>query len=105
MRSFHSTCHGETGTLTRLVRPFAAPVALSLLGSILAVSVAWAASGSFSLFGGATTANGSVKLVSNTSNGPTNDDASGIAYTPSGSLTVNDLGNLSARLAFRTCPK
>jgi hypothetical protein len=84
--------------MKRVVRPFAAPLALSLLGSVLAVSVAWAAAGSFSLFGGATTANGTVKLVSNTSNGPTNDDASGIAYTPSGPLTVNNLSNLSATL-------
>jgi len=98
MRLFHSTHHGEAGTMKRVVRPFAVPGALSLLGILLAVSVAWAASGTFSLFGGATTADGSVKLVSNLSNGRTSDDASGIAYTPSGPLTVNDLGNLSATL-------
>jgi len=84
--------------MRRVVRPFAVPVALSLLGIILAVSVAWAASGSFSLFGGATTANGSVRLVSNTSNGSPIDDASGILYAPSGPLTVNNLGTLSATL-------
>ena len=97
MRLFHSIC-GEGDTIWRVVRPFAAPVALSLLASVLAVSVAWAASGSFSLFGGATAADGTVKLVSNTSNGSTDDDFSGIAYTPSGTLTVNDLSNLSATL-------
>jgi hypothetical protein len=39
-----------------------------------------------------------VKLVSNTSNANPNDDFSGIAYAPSGTLKVSDISNLSATL-------
>src|SRR6478609_8703019 len=74
-------------------RALVARVALPALGSILLVSVAAAASGTFSLFGDATVqpgTPGSVKLTSDSSPG-----YGGIDYQPAGTLKFEDLHVLS----------
>jgi len=80
----------------------AARVGLPVLGGLALVSVALAA-GTFSLFGGATSSNGSITLVSNTSNGTTADDFSGISYAPASPLTVAGLTSLSADIVSAEC--
>jgi len=84
--------------MTSQARLLASRIVVPVLGSLMAVSVAWAASGTFSLFGGATVQGSAVKLVSNTSNTSTTDDYSGIAYTPTAPLKVSDITNLRANL-------